>query len=119
MQDLVARFKAVGDLTRLKILKFLTGDELCVGELVEVIGLSQSAVSQHLAKLKAAGLVKERRRGQWSYYTADERAIAQLGGSIADFLARDPAEVPDLEEEYRRFRRLDRASCCVDERARI
>jgi ArsR family transcriptional regulator len=56
--------KALGDPTRLKILSQLKEEELCVCELVEILKMGQPAVSQHLRRLKHAGLVKERRHGQ-------------------------------------------------------
>lgn len=62
-------FKLLGDRTRLTILALLKERELCVCEIVEIIGMSQPNVSQHLRKLKSAGLVRENRKGQWIYYS--------------------------------------------------
>lgn len=62
-------FKLLGDRTRLTILAFLRERELCVCEIVELMGMTQPNISQHLRKLKSAGLVKETRRGQWIYYS--------------------------------------------------
>lgn len=61
--------KALGDKNRLHILSLLSGRELCVCEITAVCHLSQSNVSQHLAKLRSNGLVKERRDAQWVYYS--------------------------------------------------
>ncbi len=55
--------KSAGDPTRLRILKMLEGGELCVCQMIAVLGLSQSTVSKHLFLLKTGGLVKERRDG--------------------------------------------------------
>ncbi|WP_042357695.1 ArsR/SmtB family transcription factor [Bacillus rubiinfantis] len=62
-------FKLLGDKTRLTIIALLIKRDLCVCELVEVFNMSQPSISQHLRKLKDAGLVKEARRGQWIYYS--------------------------------------------------
>jgi len=62
-------FKLLGDKTRLTIVALLMKRELCVCELLEVFEMSQPSISQHLRKLKDAGLVKETRRGQWIYYS--------------------------------------------------
>jgi DNA-binding transcriptional ArsR family regulator len=61
--------KLLGDRTRLTIMALLQIKELCVCELLEVFDMSQPSISQHLRKLKDAGLVKEERRGQWIYYS--------------------------------------------------
>ena len=83
----------LGDASRLKILKALKeGHEQCknlegyvgihVTDLTKAVGLSQSAVSQHLARLRRAGLVKVERKAQWAYYLRDEDAIAALKARI-------------------------------------
>lgn len=60
--------KLLGDQTRLTMVKLLQHKECCVCELVEIFEMSQPAISQHLRKLKDAGILKESRRGQWVYY---------------------------------------------------
>jgi len=60
--------KAVADQTRLKIIKALGQDELCVCELMLLLNAQQSAVSHHLRILKDANLVLERRQGKWSFH---------------------------------------------------
>ncbi|MFD1019774.1 ArsR/SmtB family transcription factor [Thalassobacillus hwangdonensis] len=60
--------KLLGDKTRLTIIGLLKDSECCVCEFVEVLKMSQPAVSQHLRKLRDAGIVKERRNGQWIFY---------------------------------------------------
>jgi DNA-binding transcriptional ArsR family regulator len=65
----VARvFRVLGDDTRLTILALLRVRELCVCELTALVGLSQAAVSEHLRRLKDAGLVEDERRGTWAFY---------------------------------------------------
>lgn len=61
--------KLLGDKNRLTIIACLKERQLCVCELVELLGTSQPNISQHMRKLKDAGLVKEERRGQWMYYS--------------------------------------------------
>ncbi|ARI77826.1 ArsR/SmtB family transcription factor [Halobacillus mangrovi] len=60
--------KLLGDKTRLTLIGLLKDQECCVCEFVEVLQMSQPSVSQHLRKLRDAGLVKERRNGQWVFY---------------------------------------------------
>ncbi|MCP5365895.1 MAG: helix-turn-helix transcriptional regulator [Hyphomicrobiales bacterium] len=61
--------KAMSNQHRLMILCQLTNGERCVGELEEIIGLSQSALSQHLARLRRDDLVKTRRAAQTIFYS--------------------------------------------------
>ncbi len=61
-------FKLLGDKNRLSIITLLKERNLCVCELVELLETSQPNISQHIRKLKDAGLLKETRKGQWIYY---------------------------------------------------
>lgn len=61
--------KLLGDKTRLTIMKILEEGSCCVSELVEILQISQPAISQHLRKLKDIGLVEEERKGQWISYS--------------------------------------------------
>lgn len=70
-EQLAECHKALGDKTRLHILSLLKVEDLCVCELVEILQITQPAVSQHMRKLKSAKLVKERRSGQWVIYSLD------------------------------------------------
>ena len=84
LKDLERALKAAGDGTRLRILKMLEPGSLCVCQVVEALGLSQSTVSKHLSVLESAGLVEGERRGKWIHYslarpaTAEERRLLSL-----------------------------------------
>jgi ArsR family transcriptional regulator, arsenate/arsenite/antimonite-responsive transcriptional repressor len=67
------------------------GDEgICVCEFEGVFGMGQSKVSYHMRKLKDAGLVREERRGKWSFYSIDREAARELLGEAADRLLSTP-----------------------------
>ncbi len=72
MTDLVNIFKALSDETRLRILKLLEHGELCVCDMVAAFDMMQPRVSFHLAALKSAGLVKDRKEGKWMHYKIDD-----------------------------------------------
>jgi ArsR family transcriptional regulator len=74
---------ALANESRLAILCQLVEGERSVGTLVEAVGLSQSALSQHLAKLRAAGIVATRRNAQTVYY----RLASEAAGSVMTTLA--------------------------------
>jgi ArsR family transcriptional regulator len=77
-----AVFRALGDPHRVRIVNLLANADqpVCVCDLQETLGLAQGTVSFHLKKLVAAGLLHRVRRGTWSYYSLDRRAL----GSLAD-----------------------------------
>ncbi|MCB9757011.1 MAG: helix-turn-helix transcriptional regulator [Candidatus Omnitrophica bacterium] len=70
--DNVAIFKALGEPTRLRILRLLlkTGKEACGCELVDSILTPQYNLTKHIDVLMAAGLIKSRKEGRWVYYSA-------------------------------------------------
>lgn len=82
LYDLSELFRIFGDSTRIKILYSLFDNELCVGDISQILGLSQSSVSHQLRILKDSKLVKFRRDGKSIYYSLDDdhvRSILNLG----------------------------------------
>lgn len=69
LSNIADHLKLLGDKTRLAMLSLLKEREWCVCEFVEIFDMSQPAISQHLRKLKAQGIVKENKRGQWVHYS--------------------------------------------------
>ena len=67
-EDLQRIFKTLSDPTRIRILTALQREELAVQELMEVLGVAQSRVSRHLAILREAGLIRDRRNGTYVFY---------------------------------------------------
>lgn len=77
------------------------GDEpsgICVCEFESVFGLGQSKVSYHVRKLKEAGLIREQKRGRWSFYSLDDDAVRGLLRETAEHLG-VPAGVPEGKPE--------------------
>jgi ArsR family transcriptional regulator, arsenate/arsenite/antimonite-responsive transcriptional repressor len=69
------------------------GDEgICVCEFEEAFSMGQSKVSYHVRKLKDAGLVREEKRGRWSFYSVDREAAGELLGEAADRLLSETEE---------------------------
>ena len=75
LEDWSTRLKVFADATRVRLLALLELEELTVAELSSVTRLAQPRVSTHLAKLKEAGLVRDRRAGVSAYYRFDEAAL--------------------------------------------
>jgi ArsR family transcriptional regulator, arsenate/arsenite/antimonite-responsive transcriptional repressor len=92
--------KLLGDKTRLTMVKLLDLHDCCVCEFVEIFKMSQPAISQHLRKLKDAGLVKESRRGQWIFYSLNtNNEFYPLVKSLLDQLPDQGHRVKELEEQ--------------------
>jgi ArsR family transcriptional regulator len=84
LQQYTEVFKALADRNRARILKMLEERELCVCQIMAVIGLKQPTISKHLSVLKRAGLVEARRNGTWMFYSLSRQRHcdfdqAQLG----------------------------------------
>lgn len=71
-------FKAVADVTRLKILKLLSGGELCICEIMLALKRPQSSISHNLSILEDAGLVKERKEGKWCRYSISDETVIDM-----------------------------------------
>jgi len=78
LAELGELFKVFADPSRLRILAALGGGELCVGHLVEAVGMSQSAVSHQLSVLRKARLVRARRIGKEVYYALDDLHVGAI-----------------------------------------
>ena len=117
MQTLDSVFRALGDPTRLRILCFLRDGETCVGDLVQLLGVSQPMASRHLASLRAAGLVQVRRRGLWAFYSLAP-AEGEFHGTLMDCLDAGRAESPELKKDACLGAALRRSGgCCPVEPA--
>ncbi|WP_151985192.1 metalloregulator ArsR/SmtB family transcription factor [Rhizobium sp. EC-SD404] len=85
---------AMSNAKRLLILCNLVEGEMPVGQLAETVGLSQSALSQHLAKLRARKLVSTRRDAQTIYYSIASESVYQVLETIGDiFLSSRPTRM--------------------------
>ena len=78
-KKLAKAFRALAEETRLKLIKQLASGEKCVCQLFRALDLPQPKVSRHLAYLKKAGLVKNRKEGLWQHYSLNTKLIAKLG----------------------------------------
>ncbi|MGD2270754.1 MAG: metalloregulator ArsR/SmtB family transcription factor [Desulfobacterales bacterium] len=94
IEDLAEIFKALSDPTRLKLIKLLgeckpgvcEGGPLCVNALAHRLGVTQSAVSQHLRILKHAGVVHGARQGTYMHYSLDPDGLKKYKTAIRETL---------------------------------
>lgn len=99
VETVAARFRLLGDPTRLRIVCALEQGESDVGCLAALAGVGMPAVSQHLAKLRLAGVVHGRREGQRMVY---ELVGSDVGDLVANLLkTADPPEPPKGQRSLR------------------
>jgi ArsR family transcriptional regulator len=94
-------FRALADRTRLRIVNLLARGSLCVCDIQRILGQPQSSVSRHLALLKAAGLIRDRRDGMRTFYalTAWDTALTRaVLAAIRAHLAVDGDYRSDVED---------------------
>jgi ArsR family transcriptional regulator len=108
-------FRAFSDRTRLRILNLLRGGELCVCDLIDVIGAPQAKISRHLAYLRNAGLVRARKEGLWQYYSLIEPR-GSFHAKLMECLQCCFTDVPELVKDAVRVGRKQRCAggseCC-------
>jgi SAM-dependent methyltransferase len=105
----VETFNLLGDENRLRLCALLRERELCVSDLVQVTGISQSRVSTHLGRLREAGVVRDRRQGAQSFYTLAFSALPESVRGLLDdatlaadaTLEGDRKRLAELEAERR------------------
>ncbi len=104
-------FRAFSERIRLRILHLLLDGEMCVGDLVTILEMTQPRVSQHLAYLRSAGLVVGRKSGLWNYYSL-AKAQSPFHKKLLECLKHCFSEVPELQADDRRADELRRAGRC-------
>jgi ArsR family transcriptional regulator len=113
MKNLLKVMKALSDPNRVKIVKMLQRQEMCVCELTAALEIAQSTVSSHLRILEEAGMVRSRKEGLWvNYLPADgggNLCAAALLAGLSGWLADDP-EIEALLHRLPTIRRED--ICC-------
>ena len=82
---IVASFHALSDPLRIQVLELLRFQELCVCDLCEHLGTTQSKLSFHLKTLKSASLVRSRQEGRWIYYSLNLAQFVVLEQYLAEF----------------------------------
>jgi ArsR family transcriptional regulator len=86
MLAMMAEGRSCCDLPELGVPVGELDDGICVCEFEDVFGMGQSKVSYHVRKLKEAGLVREEKRGRWSFYSLDREAAERLLGEAEKHL---------------------------------
>lgn len=130
---MVAAMRALSDESRVRIALALRKRRLCVCQIVELMQLATSTVSEHLAILKSAGLVSNRKEGRWVYYRLTEKhadpSVAKVLACLLRELKEDSQTRTDAERlgeilqidpaELCRRQKLSRGNCCERRSAQV
>ena len=108
MKDVTKFLEAMTDPTRLRLLRLLRQEELCVCELVDTLRMPQYKISRHLRNLRAVGLVESRRDGRWMHYRlsrrgAQARLVQQLLEVVCSYVDKTPLGKQDDSSLQRRL----------------
>lgn len=121
MRSVLYVTKALADLQRVRILMLLQPGELCVCQVIEVLGLAPSTVSKHLSILSTAGLVDSRKEGRWMYYRLPEGADGVLVRPVLKWLDEAVRTDAQIERDAKKLRTVvacDPGSLCRRQRER-
>ena len=103
MNDMVGVFKALSDPTRIRILLLLGERDLCVCEIMYVLGMEQSRISHQMRVLRQAGLVEDTREGRWINYRISEPARPLLRDLFAGSLRERVEAAPETAADARKL----------------
>ena len=119
--DFMAIAKALADENRVRMLLGLREQELCLCQIIELIGLAPSTVSKHMSILRQARLVEGRKEGRWHYYRlAGEEADAPIAATL-EWLGRALTQSPLILQDQKRLRAVlkeSRERLCEKHRGR-
>ena len=100
MWELIRVFKALSDETRIRMLYLLSEGELCVCEIMQALEISQTRASRNLGILRDAGLLQDRRDGQWVHYSVNKEVVTEylkLLELLTSLIKEDQTIVADKE----------------------
>jgi ArsR family transcriptional regulator, arsenate/arsenite/antimonite-responsive transcriptional repressor len=106
--------KALADGNRVRILSALCGRELCVCQIIEMLGLAPSTVSKHLSILRQACLVDDRKEGRWMYYRRPDRPgpVIRKVLNLIDSALADDAQMQADREQVEKILCIEKEELC-------
>jgi len=106
VRELLAVMKALADPSRLRIVAALHGRELCLCQLVELVGLATSTVSRHMSILEQARLIDARKDGRWTYFRWAEEQARPAAREAAELVFRSLAEDAQIRADHARLKQI-------------
>jgi ArsR family transcriptional regulator len=103
MRDILDITKALADRNRLRALLALSDRELCVCQIIEMLGLAPSTVSKHMHILRQAHLVEARKGGRWVHYRLAGRDAGRPVKEAIKWTLRSLAEAPEIRKDAKKL----------------
>lgn len=103
MQTLLDLNKALSDESRARALMALADGELCLCQLIELLGLAPSTVSKHMTQLQQVGLVKRRKQGRWHFYRLVDETAPEAPRQLLKWMLESLADDPVIREDRKRL----------------
>jgi DNA-binding transcriptional ArsR family regulator len=115
MREVLAIMKALADENRLRIVAALHGRELCLCQIVELLGLANSTVSRHMSLLYQSRVVESRKQGRWSYFRltteAEHAKAAEAAALVIKSLGQDK-RIRDDKRKLKQILKMDPEELC-------
>ncbi len=116
MRELLNITKALSDSNRVRALMFLRDGELCLCQIIEMLGLSYSTVSKHMTILYQAGLVESRKEGRWNYYRLSGPGAPRQIKGIIRWVKDSLGDSPEISVDAKKLKSVLKVSreelCC-------
>ncbi len=106
MQTFLNNAKALADPSRVRVLCALRENELCVCQIVELLGLATSTVSKHMSILRQAGLVESRKDGRWVYYRRPDAGVPAVTRSALAWCDASLSGTPTLSADEAHLKKI-------------
>lgn len=110
MKEVLSIAKALGDESRLRALIAVSGGELCLCQLIEILGLAPATVSKHMNLLQQAGLVERARKGKWRFYrlAGDVATTSRAARRALEWVLPEVESDARLKQDARKVRKVRR-----------
>jgi ArsR family transcriptional regulator len=105
MRELLTVMKALADGNRLRIVAALDGRELCLCQIVELLGLATSTVSRHASILQQARVIRSRKQGRWAYFRLEDEAPPAAREAV-EVVVRGLSRDRGVREDRKRLARI-------------
>jgi ArsR family transcriptional regulator len=112
MKDTVKIFKALGDPSRIRIMKMLEEGKLCVCEITAVLDLAPSTVSKHLSLLRDAGLILDEKNGKWVDYFLNEKSDSEIVRNLLGMIKNTDNDDKTIKDDTERLKDSSRFIIC-------
>ena len=106
MREILAVMKALADENRLRAVVALQDRELCLCQIVELLGLANSTVSRHMSILHQARIVESRKQGRWNYFRLAEEADSPHAAAVASLAMRSLERDDKVRSDAKRLKQV-------------